>query len=95
MGSGPRILAVLAEDAFARRGDYPSLLFEGVWHRSAELFAGATEPLMRDAIQLGVLQHRVIVRLGQQRSRKALAQLVRVRSLQGGAGASELRRFRL
>ena len=31
-------LARLAEAAFERRGDYESLLFEGRWHRSAELF---------------------------------------------------------
>jgi long-chain acyl-CoA synthetase len=33
-----RNLARLAEAAFERRGDYESLLFEGRWHRSAELF---------------------------------------------------------
>ncbi len=31
-------LAVAAEAAFERRGDYESLLFEGRWHRSGELF---------------------------------------------------------
>ncbi|HZU40060.1 MAG TPA: AMP-binding protein [Solirubrobacteraceae bacterium] len=31
-------LARLAEQAFERRGDYPSLLFEGRWHGSGELF---------------------------------------------------------
>jgi long-chain acyl-CoA synthetase len=31
-------LARLAEAAFERRGDYESLLFEGRWHRSGELF---------------------------------------------------------
>jgi long-chain acyl-CoA synthetase len=31
-------LARLAEAAYERRGDYESLLFEGRWHRSAELF---------------------------------------------------------
>ncbi len=31
-------LARLAEAAFERRGDYESLMFEGRWHRSAELF---------------------------------------------------------
>jgi long-chain acyl-CoA synthetase len=31
-------LARLAEAAFAHRGDYPCLLFEGNWHGSAELF---------------------------------------------------------
>jgi long-chain acyl-CoA synthetase len=31
-------LARAAEAAFERRGDYESLLFEGRWHRSGELF---------------------------------------------------------
>jgi long-chain acyl-CoA synthetase len=31
-------LARLAEAAYERRGDYESLLFEGRWHRSGELF---------------------------------------------------------
>ncbi len=31
-------LARLAEAAYERRGDYESLLFEGRWHRSADLF---------------------------------------------------------
>jgi long-chain acyl-CoA synthetase len=31
-------LACLAEAAYERRGDYESLLFEGRWHRSGELF---------------------------------------------------------
>jgi long-chain acyl-CoA synthetase len=35
---GEHNLARLAEGAFQRRGDYPSLLFEGVWHRSGELY---------------------------------------------------------
>jgi long-chain acyl-CoA synthetase len=34
-------LASAAEAAFERRGDYESLLFEGRWHRSGELFARA------------------------------------------------------
>lgn len=34
-------LAVAAERAFERRGDYESLLFEGRWHRSAELYGRA------------------------------------------------------
>jgi long-chain acyl-CoA synthetase len=33
-----RNLGDLAEGAFERNGDYPSLLFEGRWHRSGELF---------------------------------------------------------
>jgi long-chain acyl-CoA synthetase len=36
--TGTRNLARLAEAAFERRGDYESLLFEGRWHGSAELF---------------------------------------------------------
>ncbi len=36
--SGEHNLAVLAERAFERHGDYESLLFEGRWHRSGELF---------------------------------------------------------
>jgi long-chain acyl-CoA synthetase len=36
--AGPHNLARLAEDSFERRGDYPSLLFEGRWHGSGELF---------------------------------------------------------
>ncbi len=35
---GEHHLGRLVEDAYARRGDYPSLLFEGRWHRSGELF---------------------------------------------------------
>jgi long-chain acyl-CoA synthetase len=31
-------LARLAEGAFERTGDYESLLFEGRWHRSGELY---------------------------------------------------------
>jgi long-chain acyl-CoA synthetase len=31
-------LAILAEQAFERRGDHPALLFEGRWHHSGELF---------------------------------------------------------
>lgn len=34
-------LARVAERAFERNGDYESLLFEGRWHRSGELFARA------------------------------------------------------
>jgi long-chain acyl-CoA synthetase len=35
---GSHHLGRLAERAFERKGDYPSLLFEGRWHRSGELF---------------------------------------------------------
>jgi long-chain acyl-CoA synthetase len=35
---GEHNLARLAERSFEVRGDYPSLLFEGRWHRSGELF---------------------------------------------------------
>jgi long-chain acyl-CoA synthetase len=36
-----RNLALLAEQSFERRGDYPALLFEGNWHSSASLFERA------------------------------------------------------
>jgi long-chain acyl-CoA synthetase len=39
--AGEHNLARLAEQAFERRGDYPSLLFEQRWHSSAELFERA------------------------------------------------------
>jgi long-chain acyl-CoA synthetase len=35
---GTKHLARLAEESYARRGDYQALLFEGAWHRSGELF---------------------------------------------------------
>jgi long-chain acyl-CoA synthetase len=35
---GSHNLARLADDAFERRGDYPSLYFEGTWHRSGDLW---------------------------------------------------------
>ncbi|MGI8713120.1 MAG: class I adenylate-forming enzyme family protein [Solirubrobacteraceae bacterium] len=35
---GEHHLARLAEQAYERRGDYPALLFEGVWYGSGELF---------------------------------------------------------
>ncbi|HEX8976622.1 MAG TPA: AMP-binding protein [Solirubrobacteraceae bacterium] len=35
---GTRHLGRLAEESYARRGDYRALLFEGHWHRSGELF---------------------------------------------------------
>jgi long-chain acyl-CoA synthetase len=37
----PRNLAQLNETAFERRGDYPSLFYEGRWHGSAELLERA------------------------------------------------------
>jgi len=39
--SAPRNLARLAEETHERRGDYPALCFEGVWHSSSDLFARA------------------------------------------------------
>ena len=38
IGIGPHNLAALAERSCELRGDYPSLLFEGRWHDSGELF---------------------------------------------------------
>ena len=38
MGVGEHHLARLAERAFERRGDYPSMWFEGRWYGSGELF---------------------------------------------------------
>ncbi|MGA9856383.1 MAG: AMP-binding protein [Solirubrobacteraceae bacterium] len=35
---GPHNLARLAQESYERRGDYPSLLFAGRWHDSAQLF---------------------------------------------------------
>lgn len=35
---GEHHLGRLAEESFERKGDYPSLLFEGRWHHSGELF---------------------------------------------------------
>jgi long-chain acyl-CoA synthetase len=40
--TGERNLARLVEETFERRGDYPTLFFDGVWHTSADLFARAT-----------------------------------------------------
>ncbi|MFL6037922.1 MAG: class I adenylate-forming enzyme family protein [Gaiellaceae bacterium] len=40
--SGERNLALLAERALERRGDYDALCFEGVWHRSGALHERAT-----------------------------------------------------
>ena len=47
-------LARLAEAAFERRGDYESLLFEGRWHRSAELFERSCR-IAAGLTELGVL----------------------------------------
>ena len=41
MAAESKHLAHAAQNAFERRGDYRSLLFEGRWHRSGELFARA------------------------------------------------------
>src|SRR5919198_1871764 len=46
-------LAALAEGAFHRHGDYPSLLFEGTWHRSGELFERSCR-LARGFVELGI-----------------------------------------
>ncbi len=52
-GGGNYHLARLAERAFARKGDYPSLLFEDQWHRSGELFERARR-IAGALIELGV-----------------------------------------
>jgi long-chain acyl-CoA synthetase len=46
-------LARLAERAVERKGDYPSLLFEGRWHGSGELFHRA-RAIARALVELGV-----------------------------------------
>jgi long-chain acyl-CoA synthetase len=48
-----RNLARLAEEAFERRGDYESLLFEGRWYRSGELFSRA-QRLATGLTELGI-----------------------------------------
>jgi long-chain acyl-CoA synthetase len=50
---GERNLGLLAQRSFERRGDYPSLLFEGRWHRSGELWARA-QRLAAGLSELGV-----------------------------------------
>ncbi len=50
---GAHHLGRLVEDAFERRGDYESLLFEGRWHRSGELF-DRTRRLAGGLAELGV-----------------------------------------
>jgi long-chain acyl-CoA synthetase len=51
--AGEHNLARLAQAAFERRGDYPSLLYEGRWHGSAELFA-RSERLGAGLAELGI-----------------------------------------
>jgi long-chain acyl-CoA synthetase len=46
-------VCTLADDAFARNGDYPSLWFEGSWHRSGDLHH-ATTTVATGLRQLGV-----------------------------------------
>src|SRR5919204_5606452 len=54
-------LARLTEEAFERRGDYESLLFEGCWYRSAELFERACR-LAGGLAELGIAPgERVVV----------------------------------
>jgi len=50
---GARNLARLAERSFERKGDYESLLFEGVWHRSGELFERAAR-IAQGLVELGL-----------------------------------------
>ena len=49
----PRNLARLNEDAFERHGDYPSMFFEGRWHRSGELFERSRR-LAGGLLELGI-----------------------------------------
>ncbi len=54
-------LATLSEQSFERRGDYPSLLFEGRWHSSGELFERGRR-IAGGLIELGIAPgERVIV----------------------------------
>jgi long-chain acyl-CoA synthetase len=54
-------LGRLAEESFERKGDYPSLLFEGRWYRSAELYERA-QRIAAGLGELGVLPgERVVV----------------------------------
>ena len=41
MAVGQHNLARLGEESFARLGDHDSLLFEGAWYRSGELYERA------------------------------------------------------
>ena len=56
---GEHNLAGLAELSFERRGDYPSLLFEGRWPGSGELFERA-QRIAAALVELGVKPGRVI-----------------------------------
>jgi long-chain acyl-CoA synthetase len=61
MAVGTHNLAALAEDALERHGDYESLLFEGTWHRSADLFERSCR-LAAGFVDLGILPgDRVVV----------------------------------
>jgi long-chain acyl-CoA synthetase len=53
MATGERNLAMLAEEAFERNGDYESLLFEGTWYRSGDLFERSRR-LGAGIVELGV-----------------------------------------
>ena len=50
---GEHNLGRLAQESFERRGDYPSLLYEGRWHSSAQLFSRA-QGLAAGLAELGV-----------------------------------------
>ncbi|MFZ1997565.1 MAG: AMP-binding protein [Solirubrobacteraceae bacterium] len=50
---GERNLGLLAQRSFERRGDYPSLLFEGRWHRSGDLWQ-RSQRLAAGLAELGV-----------------------------------------
>jgi len=58
---GERNLGLLSQRSFERRGDYPSLLFEGRWHRSGELW-DRSQRLAAGLAELGVAPgERVVV----------------------------------
>ncbi|HEY1569223.1 MAG TPA: AMP-binding protein [Solirubrobacteraceae bacterium] len=58
---GERNLGLLAQRSFERRGDYASLLFEGRWHRSGELWE-RSQRLAAGLAELGVVPgERVVV----------------------------------
>src|ERR1700744_2861995 len=60
-GVGERNLGLLAQRSFERRGDYPSLLFEGRWHGSGELWS-RSQRLAAGLAELGVAPgERVVV----------------------------------